>query len=78
MRRRTTYALLSTAVVASLGGVAHAQFYTGADVSLLTFMQQEQALLSALKATTAYKVDGNTLELLNGSQSLAKFQAEGK
>lgn len=41
-------------------------------------MQQEQAVLAALKATTAYKIEGNTLELLNGSQTLAKFQAEGK
>lgn len=41
-------------------------------------MQQEQAVLAAMKATTAYKVNGNTLELLNGQQSLAKFQAEGK
>lgn len=40
--------------------------------------QQEQAFLAALKATTGYKVDGNTLELMNGSQVLAKFQAESK
>jgi len=40
--------------------------------------QQEQAFLAALKATTAYKVDGGTLELLNGNQVLAKFQAESK
>ncbi len=40
--------------------------------------QQEQAFLAALKATTAYKVDGGTLELLNGDQVLAKFQAESK
>ncbi len=39
---------------------------------------QEQAFLAALKATTNYKVDGSTLELLNGEQVLAKFQAESK
>ncbi len=40
--------------------------------------QQEQAFLAALKATTAYTVDGNTLQLMNGSQVLAKLQAEAK
>jgi putative lipoprotein len=40
--------------------------------------QQEQAFLAALKATTAYKVDGATLQLMNGSQVLAKLQAESK
>jgi arabinogalactan endo-1,4-beta-galactosidase len=44
MRRRSSLAIFSAAVVAGLGSVARAQFYTGADVSLLTFMQQEQAL----------------------------------
>jgi putative lipoprotein len=39
-------------------------------------MQQEQAIVSALKATTGYKIDGSTLELRNGDQILAKFQAE--
>jgi putative lipoprotein len=37
---------------------------------------QEQAFLSALKATTAYQVNGTTLQLMNGPQVLAKFQAE--
>ena len=41
-------------------------------------MEQEQAVQAALKATTAYKIDGSTLELLNGDKSLAKFDAEGK
>ena len=41
-------------------------------------MQQEQAVLGALKSTTAYKISGNTLELMNGAESLAKFEAEGK
>ena len=41
-------------------------------------MEQEQAVQAALKATTAYKIDGTTLELLNGDKSLAKFDAEGK
>jgi putative lipoprotein len=40
--------------------------------------QQEQAFLAALKATTAYKVDGETLKLMNEEQVLAKFQAEAK
>jgi putative lipoprotein len=40
--------------------------------------QQEQAFLGALKATTKYKIDGGTLELLNGEKVLAKFQAEAK
>lgn len=40
--------------------------------------QQEQAFLAALKATTAYKVSGTTLELMNRDQVLAKFQAESK
>ena len=41
-------------------------------------MQQEQAFLAALKATTAYQVNGNTLELLNGDKPLAKLAGEGK
>jgi putative lipoprotein len=41
-------------------------------------MQQEQAMLAALKGTNAYQIEGNTLELKNGSQVLAKFAAEGK
>ncbi len=41
-------------------------------------MEQEQAVQAALQATTAYKIDGNRLELLNGDKSLAKFDAEGK
>ena len=41
-------------------------------------MQQEQAVLAAIKATTAYKIDGNTLEFKNGDKVLAKFDAEGK
>jgi putative lipoprotein len=39
---------------------------------------QEQAFLAALKATTNYRITGSTLELLNGKQVLAKFQAESK
>lgn len=41
-------------------------------------MEQEQAFLAALKATSGYRVDGETLELLNGQQVLAKFQAVKK
>ncbi len=40
--------------------------------------QQEQAFFTALKATTAYRIDGDRLELLNGQQVLAKFQANAK
>ena len=36
-------------------------------------MQQEQALLAAMKGTTAYQISGNTLELRDGEKVLAKF-----
>ena len=39
-------------------------------------MAQEQALLAALKATNKYQIEGETLELLNGDQLLAKFEAK--
>lgn len=39
---------------------------------------QEQAFFAALKATTAYRINGENLELLNGQQVLAKFQARAK
>ena len=41
-------------------------------------MEQEQALLAAMKATTNYKIDGDALELLNGTQPLAQFIAKPK
>jgi putative lipoprotein len=41
-------------------------------------MEQEQAFFAAMKATTKYQIEGNTLELLNGDQVLAKFQAGEK
>jgi len=41
-------------------------------------MAQEQAFFLALKSTMDYKVDGDTLELVNGQQVLAKFQAQPK
>ena len=41
-------------------------------------MQQEQALLAAIKATTNYRIDGDALELLNGTQPLAQFEAKPK
>jgi len=41
-------------------------------------MEQEQALGAALKATTGYRIEGETLELLNGQQVLAKFQAKAR
>ena len=40
-------------------------------------MQQEQALLGAIKGTTAYAITGNTLELKNGEKVLAKFAKSG-
>lgn len=64
--------------IASEGALQFTPAATTRKMCTAPVMQQEQAVLAALKATTAYKVDGNTLELLNGSQSLAKFQAEGK
>ena len=36
-------------------------------------MQQEQAMLAAMKGTTAYQISGNTLELKNGEKVVAKF-----
>jgi hypothetical protein len=36
------------------------------------------SLGAALKATTGYRIEGETLELLNGQQVLAKFQAKAK
>jgi putative lipoprotein len=41
-------------------------------------MEQEQALVAAMKATTNYKIDGDALELLNGTQPLAQFAAKPK
>jgi putative lipoprotein len=41
-------------------------------------MQQEQAVLAAMKGTNAYQINGSTLELRNGEKALAKFTAEGK
>lgn len=64
--------------IASEGALQFTPAATTRKMCTAQVMQQEQAMLAALKATTAYKIDGNTLELLNGSQSLAKFQAEGK
>jgi putative lipoprotein len=64
--------------IASEGALQFTLAATTMKMCTAPVMQQEQAVLAALKATTAYKLDGNTLELLNGSQSLAKFQVEGK
>jgi putative lipoprotein len=41
-------------------------------------MEQELALVAAMKATTNYKIDGDALELLNGTQPLAQFVAKPK
>ena len=41
-------------------------------------MEQERAVLAAIKATTNYRIDGDALELLNGTQPLAQFRANPK
>ncbi len=41
-------------------------------------MQQEQNFIQALGTTTTYHIQGTTLELLNGTQVLATFQAQKK
>lgn len=64
--------------IASMGALQFTPGATTMKMCSAPVMQQEQAVLAAMKATTAYEISGNTLELLNGSQSLAKFQAEGK
>lgn len=64
--------------IATDGGL---QFTAGASTMMACpppQTQQEQAFLAALKATSAYRIDGDTLELLNGQQVLAKFQARKK
>jgi putative lipoprotein len=38
---------------------------------------QEKAFLDALRATTAYRITGATLELLDGNRVLAKFASDG-
>lgn len=69
---------LAGSYIASEGAL---QFTPGATTMKMcspAVAQQEQAFLAALKATTAYKMNGQILELMNGSQVLAKFQAESK
>ncbi len=41
-------------------------------------MQQEQDLISALKVTSSYKIEGDTLELINGKEVVARFKAQAK
>jgi len=41
-------------------------------------MEQEQGLISALKATASYEITDNTLELSNGTSVVARFQAVAK
>jgi len=41
-------------------------------------MEQEQGLIAALKATSSYKIEGDTLELSNGKEVVARFQAQAK
>lgn len=38
-------------------------------------MQQERAMIAALRATSAYRVAGHLLELYDGERSLARFEA---
>jgi len=38
-------------------------------------MEQEQGLMAALKATSSYKIEGDTLELSNGTAVVARFKA---
>lgn len=62
--------------IAAIGGL---QLTPGAVTMMACpaeLMQQEQAFLAALKATQTYKIQGSTLELMNGQQVLAKFQAK--
>ena len=39
-------------------------------------MKQEQELFKALKATTGYRIEGESLQLLKGTTVLARFRAE--
>jgi putative lipoprotein len=39
-------------------------------------MEQEQALIAALKATSSYMIKGDTLELSSGTTVVARFQAQ--
>jgi putative lipoprotein len=41
-------------------------------------MEQEQGLIAALKATSSYKIEGDMLELSNGTAVVARFQALAK
>jgi putative lipoprotein len=41
-------------------------------------MEQEQGLIAALKATSSYKIEGDMLELSNGKEVVARFQAAPK
>ncbi len=41
-------------------------------------MAQEQALLAALRATSSYEIEGDALELSNGTTVVARFQAAPK
>jgi putative lipoprotein len=41
-------------------------------------MEQERGLISALKATSSYKLEGDMLELSNGTAVVARFQAVAK
>ena len=64
--------------IAAIGGL---QFTPGATTMMAcstALMEQEQAFLGALKATQLYRIQDDTLELLNGEQVLAKFQARPK
>ncbi len=41
-------------------------------------MEQEQGLINALKATSSYRIEGDALDLINGKEVVARFQAAPK
>jgi putative lipoprotein len=41
-------------------------------------MEQEQGLINALKATSSYKIERDSLDLINGKEVVARFQAAPK
>jgi putative lipoprotein len=58
------------------------QFTPSAAATLMmcppALMEQEQGLFAALQATSSYKIEGNTLELSNGTAVVARFQVQAK
>lgn len=64
--------------IAEQGAMQFTPGATTANACAQPLMQQEQAFLLALKATTKYQLSGGSLELLNGEQVLAKFEVTPK